>query len=201
MPLDAVSTDIPARLDRLRWSRFHGLLVVALGISWMLDGLEVTIVGAMGGVLEDRHTLHLSAADVAAVASFYITGAVLGALGFGWLTDRYGRRRIFFATLGCYIAGVALTACSWNFLSFALFRLLTGIGIGGEYAAVNSAIDELMPARLRGRLDRPAQPAHPARRSRLALRFWHRRRARARRDRAAQLRAGKPALAGDARAP
>jgi MFS family permease len=153
MPLDAVSTDIPARLDRLRWSRFHGLLVVALGISWMLDGLEVTIVGAMGGVLEDRHTLHLSAADVAAVASFYITGAVLGALGFGWLTDRYGRRRIFFATLGCYIAGVALTACSWNFLSFALFRLLTGIGIGGEYAAVNSAIDELMPARLRGRLD------------------------------------------------
>jgi MFS family permease len=153
MPLDAVSTDIPARLDRLRWSRFHGLLVVALGISWMLDGLEVTIVGAMGGVLEDRHTLHLSAADVGAVASFYITGAVLGALGFGWLTDRYGRRRIFFATLGCYIAGVALTACSWNFLSFALFRLLTGIGIGGEYAAVNSAIDELMPARLRGRLD------------------------------------------------
>ncbi len=151
--LPAVSTDIPARLDRLRWSRFHLLLVAALGISWMLDGLEVTIVGAMGGVLQNSHTLHLSAGEIGAIASFYITGAVCGALGFGWLTDRFGRRRIFFATLGCYLAGVALSAFSWNFFSFALFRLLTGIGIGGEYAAVNSAIDELMPARLRGRLD------------------------------------------------
>ena len=151
--LPAVTTDIPARLDGLRWSRFHLLLIVALGISWMLDGLEVTIVGAMGGVLENPNTLHLSAGEVGAVASFYITGAVCGALGFGWLTDRYGRRKIFFATLACYITGVALSAFSWNFLSFAAFRLFTGVGIGGEYAAVNSAIDELMPARLRGRLD------------------------------------------------
>jgi len=148
--LPAVTTDIPARLDGLRWSRFHLLLIVALGISWMLDGLEVTIVGAMGGVLENAHTLHLTAGEVGAVASFYITGAVCGALGFGWLTDRYGRRKIFFATLACYLTGVALSAFSWNFLSFAAFRMLTGFGIGGEYAAVNTAIDELMPARLRG---------------------------------------------------
>jgi MFS family permease len=119
----------------------------------MLDGLEVTIVGAMGGVLENSQTLGLSAAQIGAVASFYIVGAVAGALGFGWLTDRYGRRKIFFLTLGCYLAGVGLSAFAWNFWSFALCRMLTGVGIGGEYAAVNSAIDELMPARLRGRLD------------------------------------------------
>lgn len=151
--LPAIRTDIPARLDRLRWSRFHVLLIAALGISWMLDGLEVTIVGAMGGVLESPHTLGLSAGEIGAIASFYISGAVLGALGFGWLTDRFGRRRIFFVTLGCYLAGVVLSAFSWNFVSFGLFRMLTGIGIGGEYAAVNSAIDELMPARLRGWLN------------------------------------------------
>lgn len=149
----AVQTDIPARLDRLRWSRFHAFLVAALGISWMLDGLEVTIVGAMSGVLESPHTLSLTPAEIGAIASFYITGAVCGALAFGWLTDRYGRRRIFFITLACYLAGVALSALSWNFASLALFRLFTGFGIGGEYAAVNSAIDELMPARLRGRLN------------------------------------------------
>ncbi len=119
----------------------------------MLDGLEVTIVGAMGGVLESPQTLHLRAGEVGAVASFYLAGAVAGALVFGWLSDRFGRRRIFFITLGCYLAGAGLTALSWNFWSFALFRLFTGLGIGGEYAAVNSAIDELMPARLRGRLD------------------------------------------------
>ncbi len=118
----------------------------------MLDGLEVTIVGAMGGVLEDARTLHLSSGEVGAVASCYVTGAVLGALVFGWLTDRFGRRKIFYATLGLYLVGVALSACSWSFVSFAVFRLVTGAGIGGEYAAVNSAIDELMPARLRGRL-------------------------------------------------
>jgi len=113
----------------------------------------VTIVGAMGGVLQDSRTLHLSAAEIGAVASFYVSGAVLGALVFGWLTDRFGRRKIFYATLAVYIVGAALTALSWNFASFALFRSVTGAGIGGEYAAVNSAIDELMPARLRGRLD------------------------------------------------
>ncbi len=147
-----IETDIPARLDRLPWSRFHVLLIAALGITWMLDGLEVTIVGAMSGVLGDARTLHLSAADVGAVASCYVTGAVIGALVFGWLTDRFGRKRMFYITLGLYLLGVSLSAFSWNFLSFAVFRFITGAGIGGEYSAVNSAIDELMPARLRGRL-------------------------------------------------
>ena len=148
-----ITTDIPARLDRLPWSRFHVLVIAALGVTWMLDGLEVTIVGAMGGVLQNARTLHLSAGEIGAVASCYVGGAVAGALGFGWLTDRFGRQKIFYATLGLYLAGVGLTALSWNFWSFACFRVLTGAGIGGEYAAVNSAIDELMPARLRGRLD------------------------------------------------
>ncbi len=147
-----LETDIPARLDRLPWSRFHVLLIAALGIAWMLDGLEVTIVGAMGGVLGDSHTLDLSAAQVGAVASSYVAGAVSGSLLFGWLTDRLGRRKIFLVTLGVYVLGVLLSAFSWNFFSFALFRFLTGTGLGGEYSAVNSAIDELMPARLRGRL-------------------------------------------------
>jgi MFS family permease len=151
--MHSVTTDIPARLDGLKWSRFHALVLAALGVSWMLDGLEVTIVGAMGGVLENQKTLGLSAGEVGAVASCYVAGAVAGALSFGWLTDRYGRRKIFFITLGFYIAGVFLSACAWNFLSFALFRMLTGFGIGGEYAAVNSAIDELVPARLRGQLN------------------------------------------------
>ncbi len=148
-----ITTDIPARLDHLPWSRFHLRMLIALGISWMLDGLEVTLVGAMGGVLQNSRTLGLSAEAIGAVASCYITGAVIGALAFGWLTDRYGRRKIFFVTLGFYVLGVLLSACAWNFISFAAFRLLTGVGIGGEYAAVNSAIDELMPARLRGRLN------------------------------------------------
>ena len=148
----ALQTDIPGRLDRLPWSRFHGLLIAALGITWMLDGLEVTIVGAMGGVLGDARTLHLSAAEVGAVASCYVAGAVCGALVFGWLTDRFGRKKMFYITLGIYLLGVLLSAFSWNFFSFALFRCITGAGIGGEYSAVNSAIDELMPARLRGRL-------------------------------------------------
>jgi MFS family permease len=148
----ALETDIPGRLDRLPWSRFHVLLIFALGITWLLDGLEVTIVGAMGGVLGDPHTLHLSAEQVGAVASCYVTGAVIGGLIFGWLTDRLGRKKMFYATLGIYLAGVLASAFSWNFASLALFRFITGSGIGGEYSAVNSAIDELMPARLRGRL-------------------------------------------------
>ncbi len=147
-----LETDIPGRLDRLPWSRFHVLLIAALGITWMLDGLEVTIVGAMGGVLGDVRTLHLSAGKVGAVASCYVTGAVIGALIFGWLTDRFGRKKMFYVTLGIYLLGVLLSAFSWNFVSFACFRCITGAGIGGEYSAVNSAIDELMPARLRGRL-------------------------------------------------
>ena len=148
-----LQTDIPARLDRLPWSRFHILVVAALGITWILDGLEVTIMGSLGPALQDPRTLGLTAQDVGTLASFYVIGAVAGALGFGWLTDRLGRKRIFYFTLGTYIAGVLLSACSWDFWSFAAFRVITGLGIGGEYAAINSAIDELMPARLRGRID------------------------------------------------
>ncbi len=149
----ALQTDIPARLDRLPWSGFHVLVVAALGITWILDGLEVTIMGSLGPALQDQRTLGLTAQDVGSLASFYLIGAVAGALGFGWLTDRLGRKRIFYFTLGTYVAGVLLSACSWNFWSFAAFRVITGLGIGGEYAAINSAIDELMPARLRGRID------------------------------------------------
>ncbi len=148
-----VSTDIPARLDRLPWSRFHLLILFALGITWILDGIEVTIVGAIAPVLRDRETLGLSAEQIGSAASAYVAGAVLGALVFGWLTDRFGRRLVFYVTLIVYLAGVLLTATSWSFLSFALFRAVTGIGIGGEYAAINSAIDELIPARFRGRID------------------------------------------------
>ncbi len=149
----AVTTDIPARLDRLPWTRFHVLIVVALGVTWVLDGLEVTIVGAIGPVLQNTATLGLTAQDIGAAASAYVVGAVCGALVFGWLTDRFGRRLVFYLTLLVYLAGVLLTATSWSFWSFAVFRTITGFGIGGEYAAINSAIDELIPARYRGRVD------------------------------------------------
>ncbi len=149
----AIETDIPARLDRLPWSRFHLLIVVALGITWVLDGLEVTIVGSIGPMLQDRRTLGLSAQGIGAMASAYVAGAVAGAIFFGWLTDRYGRRLVFNITLGLYVAGVLASACAWDFWSLALFRVVTGLGIGGEYAAINSAIDELIPAKLRGRID------------------------------------------------
>ncbi len=145
-------TDIPARLDRLPWSRFHLLIVVALGITWVLDGLEVTIVGSIGPMLQDKSALGLTAQDIGALASAYIAGAVVGALIFGWLTDRFGRRIIFYITLSFYIVGVLASACAWSALSLGVFRVITGLGIGGEYAAINSAIDELIPARLRGRL-------------------------------------------------
>ncbi len=151
--IPAIQTDIPARLDRLPWSGFHLVVVLALGITWVLDGLEVTIVGSLGPVLQDRSTLGLSAEQVGTVASIYVLGAVAGALFFGWLTDRVGRKVIFSVTLGVYVLGVLSSALAWNFASFALFRAVTGFGIGGEYAAINSAIDELMPARLRGRID------------------------------------------------
>jgi MFS family permease len=146
-------TLIPARLDRLPWTRFHSMIVVGLGITWVLDGLEVTLFGAISAVLQDPETLDFSPAQIGLLASFYLVGAVLGSLVFGWLTDRYGRRLFFFITLATYLLGVLLSAFSWNFWSFALFRFVTGNGIGGEYAAINSAIDELIPARLRGRVD------------------------------------------------
>ena len=149
----SVKTTVPARLDRLPWARFHLMVVVALGITWVLDGLEVTIVGALSGVLQSEHTLHLSTEEIGTVASCYVAGAVLGAIVFGWLTDRFGRRTMFYVTLVIYLGGVLLTAMSWGMVSFAMFRFITGLGIGGEYAAINSAIDELIPARLRGRID------------------------------------------------
>jgi len=148
-----ITTDIPARLDRLAWSRFHTLVVVALGITWILDGLEVTLAGAVAGALRDPASLQLSNADIGLSASAYLAGAVGGALFFGWATDRLGRKRLFFITLFLYIAATAATAFAWNLASFALFRFLTGAGIGGEYTAINSTIQELTPARLRGRVD------------------------------------------------
>jgi MFS family permease len=146
-------TDIPARLDRLPWSRWHWLVVVALGITWIIDGLEVTLVGAISTVLVEPGTLHLSPAQVGLLNTAYLVGAVIGALVFGYLTDRLGRKKLFTITLGLYLAAAFLTAFSWNFASFAFFRFLTGAGIGGEYAAINSAIDELIPARVRGWAD------------------------------------------------
>ena len=149
----SIQTDIPFRLDRLPWSRFHLLVVLGLGITWILDGLEVTIVGALGPALQSADTLKLSAADLGSIASCYVAGAVVGALTFGWITDRFGRRLVFYITLIIYLLGVILSALAWDFWSFAFFRMLTGLGIGGEYAAVNSAIDELIPAKYRGRVD------------------------------------------------
>jgi len=148
-----IESNIPARLDRLPWSRWHWLVVIALGITWVLDGLEVTLAGAVGGVLERPDTLGLSDAQVGASATFYLLGAVTGALFFGYATDRLGRKRLFTITLLVYLTATALTALSWNFASYAFFRALTGAGIGGEYSAINSAIDELIPARVRGRVD------------------------------------------------
>lgn len=152
-PAAAIETLIPARLDRLPWTRFHTLIVLALGITWVLDGLEVTLKGAVSGVLQEEGTLHFTSAEIGLIASVYLTGAVVGSLVFGYLTDRYGRRLFFFVTLATYLTGALLTAFSWDLASFMLFRFITGAGIGGEYAAINSAIDEMIPARLRGRID------------------------------------------------
>jgi MFS family permease len=145
-------TDIPHRLDALPWSRWHWRVVLALGITWILDGLEVTMVGAIGPVLERPETLGLDAAQIGLSASAYIGGAVLGALYFGRLADRLGRKRLFLVTLTVYLIATLATAFSWSFASFIVFRFFTGVGIGGEYAAINSAIDELIPARVRGRV-------------------------------------------------
>jgi len=147
------TTDVPARLDRLPWSRFHWLVVVALGTTWILDGLEVTLVGSLAGAIEQSPSLAMSAAEIGLTASAYIGGAVLGALGFGYLTDRFGRKRLFTVTVGVYLVATVLTGFAWDFWSFAFFRFLTGAGIGGEYAAINSAVQELIPARWRGRVD------------------------------------------------
>lgn len=145
-----VETDIPARLDRLPWSRFHTLVVVALGITWILDGLEVTLAGTLAGALKESPVLRFTNSDVGFATSAYLLGAVLGAVFFGWLTDRLGRKKLFFITLGVYLSATGATAFSWDVWSFAALRFLTGAGIGGEYTAINSTIQELIPARVRG---------------------------------------------------
>jgi MFS family permease len=148
-----IETSIPFRLDALRWSGFHTRVVLALGITWILDGLEVTLAGALSGALKESPALHFSNFDVGFSNSCYLAGAVLGAFGFGWLTDRIGRKKLFFITLAVYLAATAATALSWSVASYALFRFLTGAGIGGEYTAINSTIQELVPARYRGWTD------------------------------------------------
>ena len=148
-----VTTDIPARLDRLPWSRFHWLVIVALGITWILDGLEVTIAGSLTGALQESPTLGFSPTDIGLSASAYLAGNVVGAAVFGWLTDTMGRKQLFNITLGLYLLATAATALAWDFWSFAAFRFLTGAGIGGEYTAINSAIQEMIPARRRGWTD------------------------------------------------
>jgi MFS family permease len=148
-----IETSIPARLDSLPWSGFHTRVVLALGITWILDGLEVTLAGSLSGALKESPTLHFTNLDVGFANSAYLAGAVLGALGFGWLTDRIGRKKLFFITLALYLTATAATALSWDVASYALFRFLTGAGIGGEYTAINSTIQELVPARYRGWTD------------------------------------------------
>lgn len=149
----AVETSIPARLDRLAWGRFHWLVVVALGVTWILDGLEVTLVGSLSGAIAQSPDMQLSSAAVGGLGSSYVAGAVLGALLFGWLTDRLGRKRLFVVTLIVYLAGTIASGLAWNYAALLAFRFVTGMGIGGEYAAINATIQELVPARFRGFTD------------------------------------------------
>ncbi len=148
-----IETDIPARVDRLPWSRWHTRIILALGTSWLLDGLEVTLVGSLSGVLESKNGLSLTDPQVTSAATFYLAGAVLGAIVFGYLTDRLGRKKLFLVTLATYSLATIASAFSWNYLSFSIFRFLTGCGIGGEYSAINSAVDELIPGKVRGTVD------------------------------------------------
>ena len=150
---NVVETKIPARMDRLPWARWHWLVVFALGSVWILDGLEVTIVGAVAGQLQDPQTLGLTPSQLGLIGSIYVAGAVTGAIGFGYLTDRFGRKKLFLVTLGLYLVATTLTAFTWDFYTFAICRFFTGAGIGGEYSAINSAIDEMIPARVRGTVD------------------------------------------------
>jgi MFS family permease len=149
---------IPARIDRLPWSPFHTRMVIALGVAWVLDGLEITVAGSVAGVLSDKQTLSMSSTAVGLIATVYLIGEIIGALFFGRLSDKLGRRNLFMLTLGVYLVGSGLTAATWNASGAAvaflyLTRIIAGMGIGGEYAAINSAIDELIPARYRGRVD------------------------------------------------
>jgi MFS family permease len=152
--LGQIETDIPARMDRLPWARWHWLIVIGLGTVWILDGLEVTIVGSMSDALKSPDSgLGLNSSQIGLAGAVYVAGACLGALVFGQLTDRFGRKKLFMITLGLYIAATVLTAFSMNPTWYFAARFLTGAGIGGEYAAINSAIDELIPAAYRGRID------------------------------------------------
>jgi MFS family permease len=152
-PTAIIETDIPSRLDALPFGRFHALVIGALGITWVLDGLEVTLAGSLSGELMQPSGLGLSSAQVGLAGSAYLCGAVFGAFLFGWLTDRLGRKRLFSVTLAVYLVATAATGLSWDVWSFAVFRFVTGAGIGGEYTAINSTIQELIPARLRGWTD------------------------------------------------
>src|SRR6476469_11182912 len=152
-PPPFIVTNIPQRMDRLPWSNWHWLVVSALGVTWLLDGLEVSIVAALGPVLTHPTTLALTESEVGLSASAYLAGSVIGALVFSYLTDRQGRKKWFMITLLLYLAATILTAFAWDLTSLMCFRFLTGAGIGGEYAAINSAIDELIPARRRGHTD------------------------------------------------
>ena len=149
---ETIETNVPKRLDRLPWSRWHWLVVFALGFVWILDGLEVTIVGSIGPTLQ-KASIHMSSFQVGLIGAFYVAGAVCGALFFGHLTDRWGRKKLFMITLAVYLVATVATAFSWNAISFFVFRFFAGAGIGGEYSAINSAIDELIPARVRGWVD------------------------------------------------
>ncbi|MEV4349929.1 MFS transporter [Actinoplanes sp. NPDC049596] len=155
MSSGTIRTDVPARLDRLPWARWHWMIVIGLGTVWVLDGLEVTIVGNLSGRLaEPGSGLDITQSQVTGLgAAIYVLGACFGALFFGWLTDRFGRKKLFMVTLAVYLFGTAMTALSFDVWWFFLFRFITGAGIGGEYAAINSAIDELIPAKFRGRID------------------------------------------------
>src|SRR6516165_7504234 len=148
-----IETDIPHRLDCLPFGGFHLLVIVALGVTWILDGLEVTLAGSLSGQLMQPSGLGLSNSQIGLAGSAYLSGAVLGAFVFGWLTDRLGRKKLFSITLAVYLLATAATGLSWDAGSFIVFRFLTGAGIGGEYTAINSTIQELIPARLRGWTD------------------------------------------------
>src|SRR4051794_35650836 len=149
-----IETDIPARMDRLPWSRWHWMVIIGLGTVWILDGLAVTIVGAIGGRLSEPGSgLELSASQVGAAGSAYIAGACVGALYFGRLADKLGRKRLFMITLGVFLLGSVATAFSMSFAWFLACRFVTGAGVGGEYSAIHSAVDELIPARVRGAVD------------------------------------------------
>src|SRR3954470_21685156 len=149
-----IRTKIPARLDRLPWSRFHWRIVIGLGTVWILDGLEVTIVGSIASRLTEKGSgISIVTSQIGTAAAIYVAGACIGALIFGQLTDRFGRKKLFMVTLGVYIAATVATAFAPTALYFFICRFFTGMGIGGEYSAINSAIDELIPARNRGQTD------------------------------------------------